>query len=139
VIDRILRKFNGAKTLVPKPEITTVDPKARTGVIYFGATRPAVLEGLDELSARGVHLNALRLKAFPFADEVAAFCAAHEQVFVIEQNRDAQMRSLLMVEANIPGEKLIPMLSYDGTPMTAAFVREAILNHLQPAKSQAAE
>ena len=68
-----------------------------------------------------------------------AFCAAHDQIFVIEQNRDAQMRSLLMVEAGVPGEKLTPALNYDGTPMTAKFVRTSILRHLRPEKKQAAE
>ncbi len=140
MIDRIRRKFDvTAATLVPKPEIVTRDPKCKTGVIYFGATRPGVLEGLDELAADGFKLNAMRIKAFPFNDDIRAFCAAHEQIFVIEQNRDGQMRTLLMVEAEVPGEKLISALNYDGTPMTAQFVRSTILNHLRPAKKQAAE
>ena len=140
VIDRIRRKFEvTAASLVPKPEIVTRDPKGKTGVIFFGATRPGVLEGLDELAAEGFKLNSMRLKAFPFNEDVKAFCAAHDKIFVIEQNRDAQMRSLLMVEANVPGEKLFATLNYDGTPMTAKFVRTTILSHLQPAKKQAAE
>ena len=140
IIDRIRRKFETTATsLVPKPEIVIREPKGKTGVIYFGATRPGVLEGLDELGADGFKLNSMRLKAFPFNDDVKAFCAAHDKIFVIEQNRDAQMRSLLMVEANVPGEKLIATLNYDGTPMTANFVRTSILNHLRPAKQQAAE
>jgi 2-oxoglutarate ferredoxin oxidoreductase subunit alpha len=139
VIDRIRTKFDTAAKLVPKPEIDTRNPAGKIGVIYFGATRPAVREGLDALEAKGVRLNALRLKAFPFTDEVKAFCAAHDRIFVIEQNRDAQMRSLLMTEANIPGEKLIATLNYDGTPMTAAFVESAIMTHLAPAQAAAAE
>ncbi|MBV1693827.1 MAG: 2-oxoacid:acceptor oxidoreductase subunit alpha [Hyphomicrobiales bacterium] len=139
VIDRIRTKFDTAAKLVPKPEIDTRNPTGKTGVIYFGATRPAVREGLDALEAKGVRLNALRLKAFPFTDEVKAFCAAHDRIFVIEQNRDSQMRSLLMTEANIPGDKLITTLNYDGTPMTAAFVESAIMKHLAPARAAAAE
>jgi len=139
VIDRILRKFKTAESLVPKPEITIADKTAKVGVIYFGATRPAVLEGIDELAARGVKINSMRLKAFPFNDDVKTFCAQHDRVIVIEQNRDAQMRSLLMVEAQIPQEKLIPLLSYDGTPMTAAFVREGVLKNFNPPTAQAAE
>ena len=140
MIDRIRRKFDvTAAALVPKPEIIIRDPKCKTGVIYFGANRPGVLEGLDELAADGLKLNAMRLKAFPFNDDVRAFCAAHDKIFVIEQNRDGQMRTLLMVEAEVPGEKLISALNYDGTPMTAQFVRTAILNHLRPAQKQAAE
>ena len=140
VIDRIRRKFEiTAASLVPKPEIVVRDAKCKTGVIYFGATRPGVLEGLDELAADGFKLNSMRLKAFPFNADVKAFCATHDKIFVIEQNRDGQMRSLLMVEAGVPGEKLVATLNYDGTPMTADFVRTAILAHLRPAKRQAAE
>ncbi len=139
ILDRIRRKFDTAATLVPKPEITTRDAGGKTGLIYFGATRPAVLEALDYLERDGVKVNALRLKAFPFTEEVKAFCAAHDRIFVVEQNRDAQMRQLLMVEAEVPQEKLIATLNYDGTPMTANFVRQAVLKQLQPAKAQAAE
>jgi 2-oxoglutarate/2-oxoacid ferredoxin oxidoreductase subunit alpha len=138
VIDRIRRKFDTAAALVPKPEISIHDKGGKSGLIYFGATRPAVLEALDLLEREGVKVNAMRIKAFPFGKEVIDFCAAHERVFVVEQNRDAQMRSLLMTEANVPGTKLIPALNYDGMPMTAAFVRGAVLKELHPAK-QAAE
>ncbi len=138
IIDRIRRKFDTAATLVPKPEITTRDKNGKSGLIYFGATTPAVIEALDLLEREGVKVNALRIKAFPFGKEVIEFCDAHEHVFVVEQNRDAQMRSLLMTEANVPGPKLIPALNYDGMPMTAAFVRGAVLKQLRPAQ-QAAE
>jgi 2-oxoglutarate/2-oxoacid ferredoxin oxidoreductase subunit alpha len=139
VIDRIRRKFDTAASYVPKPEIDIRDRNCKVGIIYFGANRPAVLEGLDELERAGVRLNAMRLKAFPFNDDVKAFCEAHDQIFVVEQNRDAQMRSLLMTEADVPGTKLIATLSYDGMPMTAAFVRKAVLARLHPEKAAAAE
>jgi 2-oxoglutarate ferredoxin oxidoreductase subunit alpha len=139
VIDRIRRKFDTAASYVPKPEIDIRDKNCKAGLIYFGANRPAVLEGLDELERAGVRLNAMRLKAFPFNEDVKAFCAAHDQIFVVEQNRDAQMRQLLMTEADVPGTKLIATLSYDGTPMTAAFVRKAVLARLHPEKAAAAE
>jgi len=139
VIDRIRRKFDTAALHVPKPEIDIRDKNCKTGIIYFGATRPAVLEGLDELERAGVRLNAMRLKSFPFNEDVKAFCAAHDQIFVLEQNRDAQMRSLLINEADIPATKLIPALSYDGMPTTAAFVRKAVLARLHPEKAAAAE
>jgi 2-oxoglutarate ferredoxin oxidoreductase subunit alpha len=137
VLDRIRRKFDTAQTLVPKPEVSIRDKSGKTGLIYFGATTPAVREALDLLEREGVKLNALRIKAFPFTRDVASFCAMHERVFVVEQNRDAQMRSLLMTEAEIPGAKLIPALNYDGMPLTAAFVRGAVLHRLQPAKAAA--
>ncbi len=120
------------RQLVPKPEVTIRDKSGKTGLIYFGATTPAVREALDLLEREGIKVNALRLKAFPFTREVGAFCAMHERVFVVEQNRDAQMRSLLMTEADVPGAKLIPALNYDGMPMTAAFVRGAVLKELRP-------
>jgi 2-oxoglutarate ferredoxin oxidoreductase subunit alpha len=137
VLDRIRRKFDTAGNLVPKPEISMRDKHAIAGIIYFGATTPAVMEGLDLLDGDGLKLNAMRIKAFPFGKEVAAFCSAHDCIFVVEQNRDAQMRSLLMTEANIPGAKLIPALNYDGMPLTAAFVRGAVLQSLRPAKAAA--
>jgi 2-oxoglutarate ferredoxin oxidoreductase subunit alpha len=139
MVDRIRRKFDTAATLVPKPEIDIRDPGGKTGIIYFGATRPAILEGLDYLERDDLRINALRLKAFPFTQEVRDFCAAHDRIFVFEQNRDAQMRQLLMAEAEVPMDKLIPALNYDGTPMTAEFVRQLVRRHLQPAKAEAAE
>src|SRR5262249_60238545 len=105
--------------------------------LYFGPPTPAVREALDLLEREGVKVNALRIKAFPFTRDVASFCAMHERVFVVEQNRDAQMRSLLMTEADIPGAKLIAALNYDGMPLTAAFVQGAGLKRLQPAKAAA--
>jgi len=131
---RITRKFDTAAKLVPKPEVITRDPRSRLGVIYFGSTRPAVLEALDELEADGIRVNALRLKAFPFSAEVKSFCDAHDRVFVVEQNRDAQMRSLLMLEAHIDGEKLIATVNFDGMPLTADFVRSAIRTSMGPIK-----
>jgi 2-oxoglutarate ferredoxin oxidoreductase subunit alpha len=137
VIDRIRRKFDTAAALVPKPEVTIRDKTGKTGLIYFGANTPAVHEGLDLLEREGVRINALRLRAFPFTREVDAFCAQHDRIFVVEQNRDAQMRSLLMTEADVPGTKLIPALSYDGMPMTAAFVRNTVLKELRPTQAAA--
>jgi 2-oxoglutarate/2-oxoacid ferredoxin oxidoreductase subunit alpha len=137
VLDRIRRKFDTAQNFVPKPEVTIRDKSGKTGLIYFGATTPAVREALDALERDGVKVNALRIKAFPFTRDVASFCAMHERVFVVEQNRDAQMRSLLMTEAEVPGAKLIPALNYDGMPLTAAFVQGVVLKQLQPAKAAA--
>ena len=139
VLDRIRRKFDTAQNFVPKPEVTIRDKGGKTGLIYFGSTTPAVREALDLLERDGVKVNALRIKAFPFTRDVASFCAMHESVFVVEQNRDAQMRSLLMTEADIAGVKLIPALNYDGMPLTAAFVRGVVLARLRPAKAAAAE
>jgi 2-oxoglutarate ferredoxin oxidoreductase subunit alpha len=119
VLDRIRRKFDTAATLVPKPEITIRDKGGKTGLIYFGANTPAVHEALDALERDGIKVNALRIKAFPFTREIVSFCAMHERVFVVEQNRDAQMRSLLMT-----GGRMIP--AELRRRMTAAFVRNTV-------------
>jgi 2-oxoglutarate/2-oxoacid ferredoxin oxidoreductase subunit alpha len=137
ILDRIRRKFDTAATLVPKPEVNIRDKNAKMGILYFGANSPAVLEALDLLERDGIKINALRIKAFPFSKEIAAFCEDHDTLFVVEQNRDAQMRSLLMTEIDVPGGKLIRALNYDGMPMTAAFVRSAVLKEVRPAKAAA--
>ena len=91
-------------------------------MIYFGSTTPAMHEALDMLEAQGRHIDALRVRGFPFADEVNAFIAAHERVFVVEQNRDGQLRTLIMNEGGIDPGKLTAVLHYDGTPITARFI-----------------
>jgi len=134
-VERLLRKFATAATLVPQPIVRMAAEPTRLGVLYFGSTSPAMAEALDVLQAEGVHLDAMRLRAFPFPDSVARFIAAHDQVFVVEQNRDAQMRTLLVNELEIDPARLVKVLHYDGTPITARFITSAILRHVQvPAK-----
>ena len=101
------------------------------GAIYFGSTSPAMDEAIEALRARGIHVDTLRLKAFPFPATVSEFIASHERVFVVEQNRDAQLRSLLVNEIGTPPAKLEPVLHYDGTPITARFIVAAIAGKLQ--------
>ena len=90
-------------------------------------------EALDVLAAQGIHVDALRLCAFPFPASVKAFIDAHETVFVVEQNRDAQLRSLLVNELEINPAKLCKLLHYDGTPITARFITDAITDHVHAA------
>ncbi len=130
-VDRLLRKFATAATLVPQPIVRMAAEPTRVGVLYFGSTSPAMAEALDVLTEEGVHLDAMRLRAFPFPDSVARFIAAHDQVFVVEQNRDAQMRTLLVNELEIDPARLVKVLHYDGTPITARFITSAILRHVQ--------
>jgi 2-oxoglutarate ferredoxin oxidoreductase subunit alpha len=111
---------------VPQPEKRAAPEATKFGVLYFGSTTVAMEEAFEALEARGVHLDAMRLRGFPFADEVADFVGDHERVFVVEQNRDAQMRSLLTNELEIDPAKLVPILHYDGTPITARFIVKAI-------------
>ena len=125
-LDRLQAKFEMAADLVPAPVRHDRDKTSKLGLINFGSTEPAVREGLDQLEREGYKLNALRIKAFPFTRELQEFADAHEQIFVVEQNRDAQMRTLLITEAGLPAEKLIPVLDYAGMPLSAAFVRKEI-------------
>jgi 2-oxoglutarate ferredoxin oxidoreductase subunit alpha len=79
-------------------------------------------EALEALAAKGIFINALRIRAFPFQDEINDFVRSHTKVFVIEQNRDAQMKTLLVNEAGVNAASLVPVLHYDGTPITARFI-----------------
>ena len=121
-VQRLLRKFETAKKLVPQPVLTPSKQPARFGAIYFGSTSPSMNEALEALAAKDIYVNALRIRGFPFADEILDFVQSHSKVFVIEQNRDAQMKSLLVNEAGINPASLISILHYDGTPITARFI-----------------
>ena len=130
-VQRLLRKFDTAKALVPQPIVQSAQQLAlhtgeRSGAIFFGSTSPAMAEAIAALEAQGVHLDTLRLRAFPFPDSVADFIAAHQCVFVVEQNRDAQMKTLLVNEFGIDPAKLDSVLHFDGTPITARFIVDAI-------------
>lgn len=118
-MERLSKKFETAKTLVPAPEFHRARKATRDAVIFYGSSKSASLEALDMLAADGVHLNAMRLRGFPFSKEVSDFIDQHDSVVVIEQNRDAQMRKLLIVECEIDPRKLLSYTHYDGMPMTA--------------------
>jgi 2-oxoglutarate ferredoxin oxidoreductase subunit alpha len=128
-MERLLRKFDTAKKLVPRPLLTPAEKPARFGAIFYGSTAPAMYEALDVLSSRGIHVNALRVRGFPFADEIADFAASHPWVFVVEQNRDAQLKTLLVNEAKVNPSRLLSVLHYDGTPVTARFIVDQISQH----------
>ncbi len=123
-MQRLLKKWETAKTAVPAPEISS-DGNA-VGVIHFGTSADSTMEALDYLADEGIRVDSLRLKAFPFNAEVDDFIASHETVFVIEQNRDAQMKSLLVNECEVSPKDLISILNYDGMPITARKIRESI-------------
>ncbi len=125
-MQRLLRKFETAKDLVPQPITANASKKTKLGVIFYGSTSPAMAEAMELLEADHVHIDTLRVRAFPFSSAVEDFIEAHEQVFVVEQNRDAQLRGLLVNELNIDPAKLIPVLHYDGTPITARFIVKEI-------------
>ena len=129
-VQRLLKKFATAANLVPAPEVRAARKKTRLGVLYFGSTSPAMDEALEALADAGIHLDAMRLRAFPFPRSVEDFIATHDHVFVVEQNRDAQMRSLLVNELEIDPSWLIKVLHFDGTPITARFITQDITTHV---------
>ena len=129
-MERLQKKFETAKTLVPGPVLRPAAKPARAGVLYFGSTSPAMSEALDLLEHDKLYVDALRIRAYPFCDDIMAFIAAHENVFVVEQNSDAQLRGMLILEGNLNAAKLIPVLHYDGTPITARFIAGAIAGKL---------
>ena len=92
-----------------------------------------MMEARDRLAARGVDVDYMRIKAFPFGRAVREFLDSHETVFVVEQNRDAQLRSLLTIETGVPRDRMVPVLDYGGLPLTADFVTEAVTRHLEAA------
>jgi len=125
-MQRLLQKFATARTLVPRPLVSRAEQPTRRAAIYYGSTSPAMAEAREFLAGRGIALDLMRIRAFPFPEEVMDFIAAHDQVFVVEQNRDAQMRTLLINEGDIEPAKLCRILSYDGTPITSRFIARAI-------------
>ncbi|MEO8304937.1 MAG: 2-oxoacid:acceptor oxidoreductase subunit alpha [Betaproteobacteria bacterium] len=125
-MQRLLRKFETAKGMVPAPVITRAAQSTRAAAIWFGSTGAAMAESLVALADEGIHLDRMRIRAFPFADSVAEFVAEHDHVFVIEQNRDAQLKMMLVNECGIDPGKLVPILHYDGNPMTERFVTREI-------------
>ncbi|QPF71498.1 2-oxoacid:acceptor oxidoreductase subunit alpha [Roseateles sp. DAIF2] len=129
-VERLQRKFATAATLVPPPVQRSAARKTALGVLYFGSTSPAMDEALQALAEAGIHLDGLRLRAFPFPESVRLFLDAHAQVFVVEQNRDAQMRSLLINELEVAPARLTKVLHFDGTPITARFIIDAITRHV---------
>jgi 2-oxoglutarate ferredoxin oxidoreductase subunit alpha len=139
VMQRLLRKFETAKAYVPAPVVRRAKEKTGFGAIYFGSTAPAMDEALATLEDQGLHLDTLRLRSFPFSEAVSEFINAHDQVFLVEQNRDAQMRMLLVNECGIDPARFISVLQYDGTPVTARFIIDAIAARMRLPAREAAE
>jgi len=134
-MDRLLKKHRTARKFIPPAILTKASEATRLGAIYFGSTSAPMTEADEILTQeQGVSLDLLRLRGFPFGEEVEAFIAEHDKVFVVEQNRDGQMRSLLINELEIDPKKLVKILHYDGTPITARFIAGAIGEKLDSEK-----
>ncbi len=125
VVDRLKRKIDGAAAVVPAP-VFDLQEEAGIGLVTIGSCDAAVREAIDLLRAQGLRLDMMRIRGFPFSDEVAEFLETHEMLLVIEQNRDAQLRSLLTIELGIPRDRMTSVLDYGGLPLTAQFVVDAV-------------
>jgi 2-oxoglutarate ferredoxin oxidoreductase subunit alpha len=137
VLDRLLRKWATAKRLVPRAVIDAT-AGSRAGLVSLGSCDGAIREALDVLQQRGVRLDYMRVRAFPFSEDVEKFLAAHELLFVVEQNRDAQLRQLLTLETAVDKAKLRSLLHYSGLPISSSFIVEGVLAELQPGERVAA-
>lgn len=130
IMDRLLKKYETAKTLVPQPHFYQKENKNKNALIFFGTSTQSAEEAIDLFKEQGVYFDAMQLKAFPFSEKVLEFIEAHESVYVIEQNRDAQMRTLLINELEINPKKLIKVLNFDGNPISADFIVNKISESL---------
>ncbi|MGI9287763.1 MAG: 2-oxoacid:acceptor oxidoreductase subunit alpha [Pseudomonadales bacterium] len=132
-MERLLNKFETAKKYVPAPKIKLAKHKTSYGAIFFGTTASPSYEAVEIVDEEGLDIDTMRIRAFPFNDEVDQFIADHEVVFVIEQNRDGQMRRLLMNECEVAPKKLVSVLHYDGLPITARSITEIMRQSLRGA------
>ncbi len=129
VVDRLTRKHAAAARHVPEPVVER-HPGARIGLVVAGSGGPAVAEAAESLAEQGLAADWMRVRGFPFSDQVADFLEGHERCFVVEQNRDAQLRTLLLVETTVAREKLASVLVYGGLPISAEEVEESVLKQL---------
>ena len=139
VVDRLSRKLATAATAVPAPELhiqsDSSGKAAEIGIISIGGCHSAVLEALDRLRAAGHSVDYMRIRAFPFAANVRPFIEAHERCYVVEQNRDGQLRSLLAIETGIARDRMMSILDYGGLPLTADRVVGGVLGESESATS----
>jgi 2-oxoglutarate ferredoxin oxidoreductase subunit alpha len=133
-MERLMKKFYSAINFIPEPEIQQGKKKAPIALIYFGTSSHPIAEAIDQLHEQGLATDTLRIKAFPFHQQIELFIDEHslnnKEVFVIEQNRDAQMKSLLVNELQIDPNKLISILNFDGLPITSDFITQKVLAQL---------
>ncbi|EQD26844.1 pyruvate flavodoxin/ferredoxin oxidoreductase domain-containing protein [mine drainage metagenome] len=134
VMDRLRRKHEHAKTLVPAPAVRRNDG-VTAGVISIGSCDAAVIEALDRLAREGIDLNYLRVRSFPFSSEVDQFLEQHSRIFVVEQNRDAQLKSLLLLETRADRDQLISILHYDGMPIDSRCIVTGIRASFEKGKA----
>ena len=132
VVDRLVNKWRTAAEVVPAPSIRRASKPAKWGIVAIGSSDPAVREALDRLAEKGIHLDYCRVRAYPFGADVGRFLEQHERVFVVEQNRDAQLKSLIAIETGFSQERMQSILHYGGLPMDC----RCIVDTLEQAAAQ---
>jgi 2-oxoglutarate/2-oxoacid ferredoxin oxidoreductase subunit alpha len=135
VLDRLLKKWETAKKLMPRAVIDAT-AGGDVGIVSFGSCDGAINEAIDVLRAQGVHVNYMRVRSFPFTEDVERFLAAHQVMFIVEQNRDAQFRALLTLETQVEKAKLRSLLHYSGLPISSTFIVEGVLAEVRPRPKQ---
>ncbi|HJU89406.1 MAG TPA: 2-oxoacid:acceptor oxidoreductase subunit alpha [Gemmatimonadaceae bacterium] len=133
VMARLARKLQGAANVVPQAELNQQNGGAELGIVALGSCHAATTEAVDRLRADGIAIDYLRIRAFPFADSVSEFLRAHPRCFVVEQNRDAQLRSLLTLETGTPRDQMTSILDYGGVPLSAQPIIDAVASQLEGA------
>ena len=131
VLDRILQKWKNSADHLPPPIIKLCGQETRRAIITIGGCSAAVREAISRMSENGLNFDYLRVKAFPFHSDIEAFMENYDDIFVVEQNRDGQLRQLLVNETNVPKDKLIPILDYSGMPTGTGLVTRMITEHCQ--------
>jgi 2-oxoglutarate ferredoxin oxidoreductase subunit alpha len=129
VVDRLAKKWQTAASLVPEPKIRRSRKGASVGIVSLGSCDSAIEEALDRLAAKGIQADYCRIRAFPFGKKVRQFLEQHERVFVVEQNRDAQLKTLLLAETSYPAARMHSILHYGGLPMDHRCVTDALLQY----------
>ena len=138
ILSRLTKKFQTASSTVPAPIFNQEASTSSIGVIYFGSTDCSMQEALDSLKDEKIDVDAMRIRSFPFNLEVWEFIEEHDLLFIVEQNRDGQMRTLLMAEGGVMPDKLVSILCFDGQPITASFITNKINAHISGIPSVAA-
>jgi 2-oxoglutarate ferredoxin oxidoreductase subunit alpha len=137
VVDRLIRKFETAPRYLPKPVLHGPGNR-EIGLISIGSCDGAIHEAIDVMRRQGVMVDYLRVRAFPFHEEVEAFMTSHSTVFVVEQNRDAQLKSLLMLETEVERRKLRSILHYNGMPISSRYIVEGVIGTFETATARVA-
>jgi 2-oxoglutarate ferredoxin oxidoreductase subunit alpha len=136
VVDRLRKKWITAARLVP-PALIEQEPRIEAAIVSLGSCDGAVREARARLAEQGIHVNYMRVRGFPFGEEVERFLAAHRTLFVVEQNRDAQLRSLLTLETGVERSRMRSILHYNGLPIPASYIMDGVLSVLAPARPSA--